>query len=605
MKIYLAISSGRGDAPRDVADIGPRLGSTVMATSAGPWRRETWVSRDRSTCLFAWSNEPEDQRLVPLLLTGEDAAVGCPGYLGKVADMDKLLRASDPGTVADELSGVFGVFRADQSGFRAVTTAVRLHPVYYASVGDVCVAGNRALLVHGAALRLTGSDRVRYDLSSIQSLVRSGYFLSDDSPFEGVRALRPHSTLEVRGGRGREKERPLPPPDDEAPTGRRRRELLDAFVDGLVAIAGPLRPFVEPVQLSITGGRDSRLVAAALHGARVPFRTHTAGLADHPDVVLGSRVAGLLGVGHVVYPPARDATGDALSVPHPLRRAWQVLRVTEGMISAHSSVAWPKPFTIAPSLSGAGGEQLRGGFLSNQTSADPDAMKRRVRDLFLPSEELMTDTANDRARAELAPWMERASRSPMEALDRIYLHYRTGRWSASGRAAAMASRTTFNVLFDNLLNRRALGMSASWRWSEEPFHQAIVRLAPALRNVPLTGKRWRYDVNMPGFFGRRAWEMREPLTVDQAGTGFDWRNQPSPSLLGHLREQILGGPEGLFELVRRTEMESLLARPLKKSAAVFVWNAFTASVLLSSTWLDKAPRLPEISIPLPAAHRRA
>lgn len=604
MKIYLAVSSGGGDVPLGVADIESPLGSTVMPRGAGPWRRETWVSRDRSTALFAWSNEPEDPRLVPLLLTGEDAAVGCPGYLGRVSDMERLLRANDAGTVADGLSGVFGVFRVDQAGFRALTTAVRLHPVYYASVGDVCIAGNRALLVHGASLSLTGTNRVRYDVSSIQSLVRSGYFLSDDSPYDGVRALRPHSTLDVRGGRGREIERPLPLPGDGEPTGRVRGELLDAFVDGLRAIAEPLRAFSEPTQLSLTGGRDSRLVAAALHGAGVPFRAQTSGLPDHPDVVLGSRVAALLGVRHVVSPPERDATGDALRVPHPLRRAWQVLRVTEGMLSAHSSVAWPKPFTIAPTLSGAGGEQLRGGFLANQTSADPNAMRRRVRDLFLASEELMTEAANDRARAELAPWMERASRSPMGALDRIYLHYRTGRWSASGRAAAMASRTTFNVLFDNLLNRRALGMSASWRWSEEPFHEAIARLAPPLRNLPLTGKRWRYDVNRPALLGRRAWELRAPLIVDQAGTGFDWRNQPSPSLLGHLREQILGGPEELFELVRRTEMEALLAKPVKKSAAVFVWNAFTASVLLSGSWLDDAPSLPDISIPLPAAYRR-
>jgi asparagine synthase (glutamine-hydrolysing) len=58
-----------------------------------------------------------------------------------------------------------------------------------------------------------------------------------------------------------------------------------------------------PVELSLTGGKDSRLVAAALTAARVPFRARTHGFADHPDGVVAGLIAGRLGVEHTVTRP--------------------------------------------------------------------------------------------------------------------------------------------------------------------------------------------------------------------------------------------------------------------------------------------------------------
>jgi hypothetical protein len=605
MRICLAVSSGRARAP--VEPIDESLMDVVMPREAGPWRRHDWNSRDNRTWLVAWSNEPDDPRLPSPLRSNGEAAVECPGYVGNPGDIERLLRDEEPGTTADELSGVFGVFRADQRGFQAITTAVRLHPVYYASAEDLHIAGNRALLVHAVARGAGAAGKaptVSYAVPGLHAFVRSGYFVSDDTPFEGVRALPAHSTLEVRGGARRIVTRTLPSADPSVPKGPARRVLMEGFVESLKATTAPLREFSEQIWLSLTGGRDSRLIAAALHASGMSFRASTSGFPDHPDVVLAEKISRLLEVEHRSSAPRRDESGDALVVKHPLRRAWEVIRFTEGMISAHNNVTRPMPFRISPRISGAGGEQLRGGFLANQSRAEAEAMRKRVRDLFMVSEELLTDAANERARQDLAPWMEHARRDPMDALDRIYLYYRSGRWSAAARATSMAGHPTFNLLFDNCLNRRALAMSPRFRWSERPFHEAIAQLAPALTNLPLTGKRWRYDEAAPPWPFRRTWMAREPLCVDREGAGFDWRNQPDPALLRLLREQILGGPSELFEIVKRPRLEALLSRPtLQKSAAVFVWNVLTASVLLSGAWLAPAPSVANIEIPLPPRAR--
>jgi hypothetical protein len=339
-------------------------------------------------------------------------------------------------------------------------------------------------------------------------------------------------------------------------------------------------------------------VAAALHAAGVSFRSSTSGLDGHPDVVLASRVARLLGVEHAHSPPRRDDTG-ALVVKHPLARAWEVIRSTEGLISAHNNIPRLAPFRLAPRLSGAGGEQLRGGFLASQAMVAAPIIRQRVHGLFLSLADLFTAQANEWARAEHEPWEERARRDPLDALDRIYLYYRTGRWSAAARAAGTVGHSTFNVLFDNQLCRRSLAMSARWRMSERPLHQAIARLAPPLRDLPLTGKRWRYELSpVPGAL-TPGWWRRAPMKVGHSPAGFDWRNQPDAAMLAILREQILDGPPALFEVLARARIEKLLARPLKKAGAVLTWNALTASVLLSGLWLDERPELADLVVPIP------
>jgi hypothetical protein len=142
------------------------------------------------------------------------------------------------------------------------------------------------------------------------------------------------------------------------------------------------------------------------------------------------------------------------------------------------------------------------------------------------------------------------------------------------------------------------------RWSEQPVHEVISRLAPQLRNVPLQGTRWRYDEQKPlGPFARRGWSSRYALRVSSEPAGFDWRFQPSSSLVGILRDQILNGPSQLFDIVERSELQALLATyPLQSPK--FVWHAYTASVLLSNAWLAPRSDHPPIRIPTPGRRMR-
>src|SRR6202030_4817466 len=78
-----------------------------------------------------------------------------------------------------------------------------------------------------------------------------------------------------------------------------RLEGAREVAEGLVAAVAPLRDAGSPVELSLTGGKDSRLIAAALVKAGVPVVARTHGFADHPAVVVAAEIARLLGIEHV------------------------------------------------------------------------------------------------------------------------------------------------------------------------------------------------------------------------------------------------------------------------------------------------------------------
>lgn len=608
MRVFLALSSGSRPIPANIWDVERRATEVVLPAESGPWRRHEWRSRDDRVALIAWSNEPEDPRLIPPLLTGGERALGCAGYLGDSADAYRLLVADAPDALADDLPGVFGVFRADQQGFFAVTTAVRVDPVYYASAEDLHIAGNRALLVHlmarGKEEPLSRSPDPRYDLLGLHSFVRHGYFLGDGTPFEGVQALPAHSSLEVRAGVGRIRTRLLPPARPVAPRGLSDSAFMRDFVDSLIASVEPLRALADPVRLSLTGGRDSRLVAAILHAAGIPFCTATSGFPEHPDVVLAARISQLLGVPHRRMPPAQDKTRTAVIADHPLRRACRIVRLAEGMVAAYHNLTAPVPFRAEVRLNGIGGEQLRAGYLAHVGDPSLRRITSWLRAQFMRCEQTMTEIANQRAEEEQAPWLERAAREPLLVPDIIYLYYRTGRWAGAPRAVAMMSSMIYYPLLDNRLNRLALATPPDLRQSERMMHEAISQLAPQLRDLPLTGKRWRYERDGPhGPFARRRWSARHAIRVEGGPAAFDWRFDLTAPLVALLREQILGGPTELFDLVRRDKMEDLLSSPLiqQSKQSKFIWHAFTASVLLSNVWLSGAPDVAALTIPIPSA----
>ncbi|HEV2813681.1 MAG TPA: asparagine synthase-related protein, partial [Solirubrobacteraceae bacterium] len=149
-------------------------------------------------------------------------------------------------------------------------------------------AAGAAWSTHATAAAYLGTGRVELRDEAAAELAALGFVPGDATTLHGVRAVPAGTVVEVTRGGSRERQVPV----DVAGHGAAEEELLDALREQTAGAA--------PLTLGLSGGLDSRAVAAGLADAGIAFEAVTWGADDWPDVAGARRVAAALGVPHRV-----------------------------------------------------------------------------------------------------------------------------------------------------------------------------------------------------------------------------------------------------------------------------------------------------------------
>jgi hypothetical protein len=541
-----------------------------------------WRSPDRRAALLHWGSRPDGPD------GGEDA-----GAISRAEAARPASASSHPGAFsqagASSQAGTIWTGAALPGGgcapVYARTSITRVDPVYVAEVSDSVIIGDRATWVAWTASRLDAHDPLH-----VAALLNPGFPLGSVTPFTRVSALTSATTLHLLNGAITRFPTPnaataspraltaasAPTSADGATSGLSRALSggvhggARAVAEALVAAVSDLVKTGQPVELSLTGGKDSRLVAAALVAAGVPVVGRTHGFADHPDVVVAAEIARRLGIEHIVRTPA--APGQQVDV---LGRIRATVLVADGMLSAFENVGRPDP--AASSLitaGGHGGELLRGGYAE---TAGRSGAVGGVRAALAPArraarsaEMLRRLTARHLGllrrgpaagyAASVAPWSVALARGPLHALDDFYLVNRAGRWSAAARQAYLLRERLVQPLFDDHVVLAARAVPLPDRISGALSAAVLAQLCPALTDVPLAGK-------------------------PPAGAApFDWRRQYGDAIASLLRDYTLdhGAVGGLFDVVNRSAAEKLLTPPHPDRPTV--WALATMACLVSGDY---------------------
>jgi hypothetical protein len=535
MFFTLAVSAASAE---DCAALTNRAGDTDPAVMPIPGTVSvTWRSADGRAAIIRWGPGP--------------AGEADPGSYG--------------GTIWPDVSG------APETHVRARTTLTRVNPVYTASVPGAVLLSDRAMWVASVA-GLLGS----FDASHACALLNTGFPLGATTPWKGVSALPPAADARAVSGRLSVESQSL--------TAERDPAAAPEVAAALTAALTPLRDAGEPVELSLTGGKDSRLIAAALVSAGIPVHAKTHGFPEHPDVVVATQVAQVLGIDHKAVTPAEPGQRT-----DPLGRLRAAVLVADGMLSAFENVGRPDP-RRSPALTagGHGGELLRGGYA--ETAAGRRGASLRPMEALRPLEALRAAEVLRRLTtrhvgllrrgaaagyvASLAPWTGTAlTRGALPMLDDFYLVNRAGRWSAAARQAYLIRERLTQPLFDDQVVRAARAVPLADRVSGKLILGVITELSPALAEVPFAGKPAKGTV---------------PAT-------FDWRRQYGTEIAVFLRDYAMdfGATSGLFDIVRRDAAEKALALPHTDRATV--WALATLACLLSGDYKNArqpSPKLP-------------
>lgn len=575
MRVYLGFVGRRGPIPAAVLDeIVERL--TPFLPFAGAvahaWR---WTAPGDRVALLSWTNEQGAPG------TGATSAGVLSGYVAGSVDaagfLAGLAAASERDGVIAGAGGIFSAAIAEPDRIVAWTQLTRIEPVYWAEGTDVAAVGNRALLVHLAA---TGRDRPDYDLDALAPFLNMGFYASDGTPFRGVGVVAPNHRLEVGGGGARTA--PVDGAHDLVGREPLDASLMDAMAEALIRDVGALRRADVPIVCDVTGGKDSRLVAAALAAAGISFEARTTGFEHDPDVAVAGQIARTLDVGHQVTPRARVDEG-AVSID-VLGRTCETLVAGDGMLSAYENVATPRTFGAATiRLGGHGGEVVRGGYANHV--AGPPALYARFffRGILQTAWRYAMPEPMALYRRSIHAWRaaQPSEADALDLLDRFYLRFRCGRWSAAARGAYTRALPLHTPLLGDEFVRLSRRVACVHRAREELRAAVLARLDPRLASLPAPTAR-------PAAAGEAG--ASNPLPSAPAGRRpADWRLGRDPALARAMREHILdAAPDALFAVVRRRPVERLLSSSDRLDDPLLAWRIYTTSVLLSNEWLRVA-----------------
>jgi hypothetical protein len=482
-----------------------------------------------------------------------------------------------------------GTIWAGAGALRARTGVARVDPVYVAEVPGAVVVSDRACWAAAVTGRLG-----EHDPAMIGAFLAIGYPFGAATAFRKVRALGCGQTLTVTGDRlveaaARDSDAGL------AGSGPGRADryaaVADALVEAaLVEAASSPRDAGGVVELSLTGGKDSRLIAAALTAAKVPFRARTHGFASHPDVVVAAMIAARLGVEHVVTEPKPPGAGQAPDEAALLGRLRSAVLVSDGMLSAYENIGTPDPhFAAEPVQAGGhGGELLRGGYATAawHSRGSPGQARAwsetRGIELFrrMTTRRLgvLRPAAAGEYLASLTPYVAALPRGPLRALDHFYLVNRAGRWSATARQAYLMRSPLLQPFFSDDVIRAARAVPLPDRITDRLHREVLAVLCPDLLDLPLAGGGWKS--------GPRNALGASPAARARPPSSPDWRRHYGEEMARFLRDYTLdlGGKGPMFGIVRRQATERVLRPPHTDPDAV--WALATLAALLSGDWLN-------------------
>jgi len=496
-----------------------------------------------------------------------------------------------------------GTIWAEGGTVYARTGLARVDPVYRTEVAGAVVVSDRACWAAAVTGRMGDPDP-----AMAGAFLSLGYPVGDATPFRGVRALGGDRELRLIDGRlidGRLIDGRL---DDRRAGGRQaggrqagggrmgvvRARAEDGGPAGAEAVAEALTEAVRPlggdspVELSLTGGKDSRLVAAALAAARVPFRARTHGFAGHPDVVVAGLIAATLGVEHIVTRPRPPGAPDEAYV---LGRLRATVLVSDGMLSAFENLGSgfrpdPQAASGPAEAGGHGGELLRGGYAQAawRTRAAPGSVAAPLnaaaaaelfRRMTMRRLSLLRPGPAWAYLASLAPPAVALARRPLAALDDFYLANRAGRWSSAARQAYLLRSPLIQPLFADRVVRAARAVPLRDRMSDRLHRDVLGLLCPELLGLPLAGTPWHGEPRTAATV----------LTVPP-GAAADWRRDYGDVVAGFLRGYVLdhGQASPVFSIVRRSAAERLLRAPQADRQGA--WALATLTAPLSGDWLN-------------------
>lgn len=467
----------------DLPIVAERVTHVAIATPQGRWQLSAYACANHFYGADA-----------QIFVDGAAGACVIHGLIWQMAgDAGQLLDApalaallSRPGmALPDDIAGEYAILRLHPCGtLEAFGDCAGLHHIFHCADRRPIVA-NRAGFVAGIA-----GDR-QPDAKAGVWLGTIGYRVGDSSAWAGVRQLRQGDRLIHEDGNAR-----IVSAAPELPPQRGYDHGGDGLLaEGLAQAKAAVRLAAGdgPLDLPITGGKDSRVVLAVAlaAGLRDRLTLFTRGYAGHPDVVVGAQIAARLGVPHRREPPLGSDLSPDLAPRDFVRLLATIAWQTDGGMGGWDNVSGHSVGT-GTIVSGHLGEVLKA-YAKRLPEGALDAVGMvRLQAPFDPMA-LLRDPARTTLVAQLSAQMAEARHAGADEADLpdlFYWHNRVPNWLGGIRSVKSFERQPILPLGVPALMRLAFQMTAAERKAELAHYKLIQTAAPELIDLPFAHQTW-------------------------------------------------------------------------------------------------------------------
>ena len=479
-----------------------------------------------------------------------------------------------------------------------------LEPVYVAETADGLHVGNNPLLVHVAS---TGRDRPDLDESFFLAAVNAGVAIDGSTPFGGCRRVPPRSVLVSVPGTWRTRVLAAPRPSCgryRLSSTRRRRDAVSSALlrAGSVLTALPMGEF------RVSGGKDSRLLAASLSWAGIAATPVNQNHASEVEGQVADRVAAVLGSASCVrYWRERPIGPDDVA-----RETRRKIAYAGGLPTVASLQYVNRVEAATPGIPLVMGHAhlQRGGLRARPRTA-----------------EAAIETASSRTVSPYlrAPFTEESARVARDLVDEVLAGGGTPESTSFHAYLQLTLNHQFQPLYAYVRNwnphitpmvderfallceditssrslpvprRRSDGMSDLR--SERLAMEVTGLLEPSLLDFPLAGDRYRCDGP-----DRAGYELRDPdlvrprpIPAEDVPVFFDTRRTPA-TVRAQLWEQIEGTVvQEWGEVICRPEIWRYVSEPAtgvpdgenRVLLNQFAWRLYGLAVVLATDWWEE------------------
>lgn len=489
-----------------------------------------------------------------------------PPRMAAAKALANLYRRSTPETVYRILHGEYSLaaWRNSKRSLAAFSDFSGIRPIYYMETRDLVAVSNSLYLLNPVCTR---SENPSFAPLNAASLVAQGNLFGSRSILQGIKLLPPGMILSATTSGVTE----YPAPDpfygaSEVPSAADFDRASDILVSNFDWLKDAPAASDGALELSLTGGEDSRLVLALAMNSSVrgAVKSFTYGDDSTPDVIVARQVAERAGVDHETKPMGGGGKGGQFD------QYWSLMRSQAFRFAAHhgavdGSVA-VRTATVRSDITGIGDhfykrirdsnaradlktrEELFDHLLSFQGPHDPLA--------------LLTAEAEERHREGIDRFINDAFAKGATLNDAPELYYVENRatWWTGVMQAATVHRQRLFPLLDRFAARVGVAQKLEDRRKRRFIFEIMRRLAPELMSLPLVNKVYdpayaqaHPELSIPGS------PFAAPPAPNRPAPPPPWTVQVVKHGVDRLRSYLLDGAGSpLFDIVRRDQLEAVL-----------------------------------------------